>query len=160
MAKPIFLSLILLLIAPFLAKNTQTNQRAVNKAEILRQKALSSPTYVIPFTAKDYKFFIEEGPRPYDVVVLFVADNNDVCKQVLKEYLNVADHFKLKLSHFTSKDDGKLKRPVFFATVKHNSGSARLFRQVSNILKHVWCLIENSWISEVFRICLFQNRRK
>ena len=131
MGKSLFMSLVVLLITPFLAQSSTSGQKNVNKAEILRKKALESPSYIIQLNAKEYNFFLEEGPRPYDVVVLFIADNNEVCKQVLQEYLIVADHFKRKLSHFTSRDDGKLRRPVFFATVKHNSASARLFKQVS-----------------------------
>lgn len=105
-----------------------SDQTKVNKAEQLRQRALASSDHIIELTAENFKYFIEEGPRPYDVVVLFVADNNEMCKQVYSEYQVVAEHFKNKLVHFTQKEDGKIKRPVFFATVKHNSGTAKLFR--------------------------------
>lgn len=64
---------------------------------------------------------------------------------MFSEYQIAAQHFKNKLTHFTQKEDGKIKRPVFFATVKHNSGTAKLFRQVRFFIKNFF--FENSQVS-------------
>jgi hypothetical protein len=79
MLKLALLSLITFINLQLVASSTKPDTKGPNKAEILRNKALASANYTIELTAQDYKFFIEEGPRPYDMVVLFLADNNEIC---------------------------------------------------------------------------------
>lgn len=76
------------------------------------------------------RYYIETAPRPYDIVILFATKKSETCDQVYIEYQTVATHFKEKKSHFTSKEGGKLKRPVFFATVYHSSDTSKIFRDV------------------------------
>ena len=51
------------------------------KASQLREKSYRSENGVIELNRIEYEYFIEEAPRPYNVV-LFLTNNCDFCKYV------------------------------------------------------------------------------
>jgi len=65
------------------------------KLEKIRKLEAESDYGVIPFTVKQYKEFVLENPRPYDVVTLFtVRSGCDECQSVYNEMTGVQYSFK------------------------------------------------------------------
>jgi hypothetical protein len=56
-----------------------TKSEGASKASQLREKAYKSKNAVIELNRIEYEYFIEEAPRPYNVV-LFLTNHCEFCK--------------------------------------------------------------------------------
>jgi len=73
------------------------------------------------------------------VFIMFVSDSIDFCKVVFPTFEGAAKHYWDAQTYYTTKQNGKLHRPIFFATMKHDRPTAAIFktldfRSVPNLL--------------------------
>ena len=61
-----------------------------------------------------------EFPRPYDVVIYFVAPNCKLCADLQEEYIKVANFYKDSGALYPVKNDQSKKKAVFFAVMNFN----------------------------------------
>lgn len=52
-----------------------------------------------------YSYYTMEFPRPYDVVIYFVAPNCKLCGELQEEYVKVARFYKESGALYASKDE-------------------------------------------------------
>lgn len=70
-----------------------------------------------------------EFPRPYDLVIYFVAPSCKLCSELLVEYQKVAN-FYADAGALYSTNDAPRKRAVFFAIMHFNEQNKQVFEQL------------------------------
>lgn len=91
------------------------------------------------FNESDYKYYVNTGPRPYDIFILFVSEKIPYCEQVKPSFEGAAMHYKNAKTYHATRQYDKIFRPVFFAIINHDHSTAEIFksldfRTVPNIL--------------------------
>ena len=137
MSKPT-LSLLLLILCIAQPLFAAPNDKDSKLAQ-LRSLISGSNSYIIELDAKSYKYFVEESPRPYTLVILFYSANSETSDIVYEEMKFASQHFKDKNTHLTQKVGKEMRRPIFFAAIKFSQENLRIykdldFRGVPNIL--------------------------
>jgi len=90
-------------------------------------------------SAAEYKYFLEEAPRPYDVVVFFTAPQCKMCDEVEAELTQVANLYKKNGAIYPINDENKKQRAVYFVKVSFEAATKEIFdglqfRSVPNVL--------------------------
>jgi oligosaccharyltransferase complex subunit gamma len=128
-----------LILALFLsAVLVQASDLGTRKSEELRAKVLGHSD-IPKLSAAEYKRFLEEAPRPYDVVVFFTAPNCNMCDEVEAELTQVANLYKNSGAIYPINDENKKQRAVYFVKVSFEAATKEIFvglqfRSVPNIL--------------------------
>lgn len=73
-------------------------------------------------------YFVNELPRPYDLVLFFTAESCRLCEAISSE-LNLCSQFYYEANAiYPAKDGDKILRSVFFIRIKYRSDSAKIFK--------------------------------
>ena len=75
-------SITLVLISSLCLFSLHCKENGNLKALALRKLALQSESGLIKFNSTGYKYFIEQEPRPYDVVMFFTTSGCGLCDQL------------------------------------------------------------------------------
>jgi oligosaccharyltransferase complex subunit gamma len=128
-----------LILALFLtAVLVQGSDIGTRKSEELRAKVLGHSD-IPKLSAAEYKYFLEESPRPYDVVVFFTAPNCNMCDEVEAELSTVANLYKKSGAIYPQNSENKKQRAVYFVKMTFEAATKDIFvglqfRSVPNIL--------------------------
>jgi len=128
-----------LILALFLtAVLVQGSDIGTRKSEELRAKVLGHSD-IPKLSAAEYKYFLEEAPRPYDVVVFFTAPNCNMCDEVESELATVANLYKKSGAIYPQNSENKKQRAVYFVKMAFEASTKDIFvglqfRSVPNIL--------------------------
>ncbi len=116
----------------------QASDLGTRKSEELRAKVLGHPG-IPTLSAAEYKYFLEETPRPYDVVVFFTAPKCKMCDEVEAELTQVANLYKNNGAVYPINEENGKQRAVYFVKVSYETATKEIFvglhlKTVPNIL--------------------------
>lgn len=120
----------ILLLSIFVALSFQQGSDVgINKSQELRDKILSSTDDIVTLTAAEYQHFVNESPRPYDVVVYFTAPQCTLCEDIEEELKKVAVLYKQNGAVYPYRDGAKRLRAVYFVKVVFEASTKSIFGQ-------------------------------
>jgi len=104
----------------------QASDLGTRKSEELRAKVLGHSS-IPKLSAAEYKRFLEESPRPYDVVVFFTAPHCEMCDEVEAELGKVANLYNNSGALYPVNDENKKQRAVYFVKVSFEPATKEIF---------------------------------
>jgi len=104
---------------------SRASEEGISKSHELREMIEHEGTSVITLNATGYHYYLEELPRPYDVVIFFTADNCNYCDEIYTEYVDLAQMYKQNNAHYPNKD--KKQRAVYFAKIVYTLETKDIF---------------------------------
>ena len=119
---------LIVLISLFNIDFSKTILKGQDKINVLRTLALEDPEYIIKLSTEDFKNFVETSPRPYDLLIMFVSEKISYCEVVYQSFKEAAQYYKETNTFLTTKDNGKLQRPLFFAKFSLNHTNTDIFK--------------------------------
>jgi len=78
-------------------------------------------------SADEYRYFIDESPRPYDVVVFFTAPKCAMCDDIEEELNNVFNLYKKGGAIYPYSDGNNKQRAVYFVKVVFEEATRSIF---------------------------------
>lgn len=127
------------LLCSLIALSLQSSELGNKKSQELRDRVLRSSEDIIALNSGEYEYFVDQSPRPYDVIVFFTAPNCNMCDEVESELSKVAALYKKAGAIYPYKDDSNRLRAVYFVKVSFDAETRSIFtrfgfKSVPNIL--------------------------
>lgn len=90
------------------------------KNRILIEKTLATKEGVIYLNEEQVKLYLTSHPRNYDLAVLFINPQNELCQNVLGYFKHVSQAYKQKFMYLPKrkKNDDEIQKPIFFIAVE------------------------------------------
>lgn len=104
-----------------------SSEKALQKSQDLRAKCLNSPDGMASLTASEYKFYLEESPRAYDVVVFFTAKSCGICDEVELELRRVSQFYVEGGGIYPQGEGAGYQKPVYFVKMLFDESTRDIF---------------------------------
>ncbi|CAD8107191.1 unnamed protein product [Paramecium sonneborni] len=114
----------MMIIILFLVSWVNGESLASQKTNELREMQMRDG--IIELNSTGYFYYTMEFPRPYDIVIYFVAPSCKLCNDLNEQYQKVAKFYSDSGALYKSES----KRAVFFATMIFNDKNKQVFEQL------------------------------